>query len=38
MSLFEKPLTFYNRDSETFKLVVGLLTAIGRGLTEKHSG
>lgn len=37
MGLFERPLTFYNKESETFKLLVGLLTTVAKGLHQKYN-
>jgi hypothetical protein len=37
IALFEKPLTYYSKESETFKLIIGLLTTVGKGLHQKYN-
>ncbi len=34
--LFEKPLNYYHKESETFKLVVGLMMTLAKGLHTKY--
>ena len=36
-NLFEKTLVYYNKDSETFKLIVTLITTIAKGLHKFNS-
>lgn len=35
--LFEKPLIYYNKESETFKLIISLITTLAKGLHQKYS-